>query len=436
MEDTLYKRQVRTGRHCGECDDWFMLDDLAKEKQMKHKTWKFNPRNHFAPFNADYNIANIFFNRSIPLEDSTTKIQHLDSALTYYNFAREDLRKASRDVNTEYKLLRAKNAKKMKLLLDENKSYKTFMHTVLATTNKSTGAMKKFIARTRVTELRLKSDRDKLKKLYVKTNPYNNKDNVIKMQQVFIKKMNVLDSLNNFIAVSQGQYSNMLQRLAKNLYSKDSVQDSLIIFFSRSGLYRLYYLLDNYKKKIVEERKKILPMLEVYKSDLNNSIYLLSDSTANLGMQIFKAFEKRDQYVLESGRLLNVLVNEKMVSKDSLKQHVKHYQDALKENICWLTFGSSQLKATIKGFERMLHRQKKIQGVIRWENIIERIRYTYINDQTNWRKKKFGSIPTHNQRVCSRKKSIAAKYKKEYLKKLKDERRKERDKAKKKMKKE
>ncbi|HEY0031516.1 MAG TPA: transglutaminase domain-containing protein, partial [Bacteroidia bacterium] len=178
LEDTLYQRQVRTGRHCGECDDWFTLDDLAKEKQMKKNTREFNPRNHFAPFNADYNIANIFYKRSLPLDDSTTKIQHIDSAIAYYNLARDDLRKASRDVNMDYKLQRAKNTKKMKLLIDENRSYQSFVHALLATTNKSTGSMKKFIARTRVTELRLENTRDKLKDLYVKTNPYNNKDNV------------------------------------------------------------------------------------------------------------------------------------------------------------------------------------------------------------------------------------------------------------------
>lgn len=432
QEDTLYKRQVRTGRHCGECDNWFVLDDLAKEKQMKHNIREFNPRNHFAPFNTDYNIANIFYNRSLSLDDSTTKIQHIDSALSYYNMARDDLRKASRDVNTEYKLLRAKNAKKMKLLLDENRGYQSFIHAVLATTNKSTGAMKKFIARTRVTELRLENDNDKLKHLYVKTNPYNNKDNVVKMQDVFIQKMNIVDSVSNFIAVSRVQYSNMLQQLAKNMYSKDSVQDSLIVPFTRSGFNRLYFLLDNYKKKIKEDRKKIPPMKELYAADLKNSIYLLSDSVATLGMKIFRAFDKRDQYILESGRLLNVLVNENMVGKDSLKQHMKYYGGVLEENICWLTTGSSQLQAVIKGYKRMLKRQKDMEEIIRWENRVEYKRYKIINGETTWRKKKFGSIPPNNLNVCSRKKSLVARYKKDYLKKLKDERRKEREEAKKK----
>jgi hypothetical protein len=434
LEDTLYKRQIRTGRHCGECDNWFALDDLAKEKQMKKNTCEFNPRNHFAAFNADCNIANIFYTRSLPLDDSTTKIQHIDSALTYYDMARDDLRKASRDVNMENKLLRAKNTKKMKLLRDENRSYQSFIHAVLASSNKSTGAMKKFIARTRVTELRIENDRNKLKYLYLKTNPYNNKDNVIKMQDVYNKKIHIVDSVSTFIAISRAQYSDMLKALTKNMYSKDSVQDSLIAPFMRGGYYRMYFLLDNYKKKIAEDRKKISPMKELYAADLKTSIYWLSDSVARLGMQIFRAIDKRDQYILESGRLLNVLVNENMVGKDSLKQHIKYYDAILEENSCWLSSGSSQLSAVIKGYKRMLERQKDMEEVIRWENRIEFLRYRIINNETTWRKKKYGSIPSHNLRVCAKKKSMVAKYKKEYLKKLKDERKKEREKAKKKKK--
>jgi hypothetical protein len=427
LEDTLYKRQVRTGRYCGECDNWFRLDDLTKEKQMKHNTWEFNHRNHFAPFIADYNVATIFYNRSLPLDDSTTKIQHIDSALAYLNMARDDLRNASRDVNTECKLLRVKNAKKMKLLLDENRGHASFSHTISATTNKSTSAMKKFIARTRVTELRLKNGRDKLKKLYVKTNPYNNKDNVIKMQDAFLKKTAIVDSLSSFSELSRVQYSDMLEQLARNMYSKDSVLDSLIVPFTRCTFYRKYFLLDNYKKKIIEDRKKISPMKTLYATDLKNSVYLLSDSVANLGMQIFRALDKRTQYVQESGILLNVLVNENMVGKDSLKLYVNHYDAVLKEEICWLTTGSSQLQAVIKGYKRMLNRQKYMEEIIRWENRAELKRYRIINGETTWRKKKLGGIPTNNLRVTSRKKRTIANYKKEYLKKLKDERRKKRE---------
>jgi hypothetical protein len=432
LDDSVYKKQERASRHCGECDSWFALDDLGKEKQMKSNTFKFNPRNHFAAFNADFNIANIFYKRSFDLNDSTGKIQYIDSALTYYDMARDKLRKASQDVSTENKLLRAKNAKKMKLLLDENRTYQSFMQGVFATTNQSTAAMKKFIERTRVSELRGNSARDKLKKVHAKTNPYNNKDIVLKMQDAYIKKKDIVDSVSDFIAVSRVPYSDMLQRLAKNLYSKDSVQDSLVYPFIYGGFYRHYYLLDNYKKKIVEERKKIPPMKELYVADMNNTIYLLSDSVASLGMRIFKAFEKRDQYILESGKLLNVLTNEGMVGKDSLKQYIKNYDEVLKENLCWLTTGSSQLKAVIEGYKRMYLKQKYMVEIVRWENRIEGNRYKAINQQISWRKKKFGSIPTHNLRVCAANKTIVAKTKKAYLKKLKDERRKEKEEAKKK----
>jgi hypothetical protein len=121
-----------------------------------------------------------------------------------------------------------------------------------------------------------------------------------------------------------------------------------------------------------------------------------------------------------------------MVGKDSLKQHMNYYNDILKENICWLTTRSSQLQAVTKGYQRMLKRQKDMQEVIRWESRVEFRRYRIINSEITWRKKKFGSIPPNNLRVCSRERNTVVKYKKEYLKKLKEEQKKERDKAKKK----
>lgn len=432
LNDSTYVDQERQSRTCVECDTYFSLDEKTKQKQMKQNSWEYNPRNHFVPWLANYNIGNIFYTESIPMTDSTSKIQSIDSALTYLNMARNDLKQCSRDITKEHQLLRTKNADKLRTLQSENRVHITYIHTLLATTNKSTSRMKKFIGRTRVTEVGLRADKDKLHKLNVKTIPYKKKDNVIVIQDKYIKLADKIDSLNQLINSLRGTYDGMLIRLSENLWKKDKIRDSLAGAFYRGMQYRLYYLIDSRKKIIAEDRKKIEPIKKLYALDLESSIYDLSDSCADIGMRIFRAMGKRDALVLEAGRWLNVLVNEDMVGKDSLKDYVRSYDDIIQENICWLTSGSSKLKSVVVGYKVMLLKQKQLELLIQKENRAEATRYRAINKEITRRKIKYGSIPSNNLRFCSQTKRTVAYYKRDYLKSLKDKRRKEREKAKKK----
>lgn len=435
LNDSTMYDQKREGRNCGECDAYLSLDAKTKNKQMKHNSREFNPRNHFVPWMANYNIGNIFYTESIPMIDSTEKIQSIDSALSYYDIARNDLKQCSRDVAKENQLLRAKNADKLKVLQAENRIHISYIHTILAATNKSTTRMKKFIGRTRVTEVGLRSDKSKLHDLYRKTVPYKNKDNVIVMQNRYIKLADKIDSLNLLINTLRGTYDGMLVTLSDNLWLKDKIQDSLAGPFFRGTQYRMYYQVDSRKKIIAEDRRKIEPIKKLYAADLKSSIYDLSDSCGDLGMQIFRAMGKRDAIVLEAGRLLNVLVNEDMVGKDSLKDYMHSYNEIIQENICWITSGSSKLKSVVVGYKVMLKHQKELKLLIQRENRAEATRYRAVNYEITRRKIKFSSIPSNNVRVCSQTKRIVAYYKRDYLKSLKDKRRKEKEEAKKKKKK-
>ncbi|MBL0330653.1 MAG: transglutaminase domain-containing protein [Bacteroidetes bacterium] len=434
LDDSTFVNQDRQSRHCGECDSYFALDPKTKQKEMKHNSWEFNPRNHFVPWLANYNLGNIFYTESIPINDSTTKIQCIDSALSYYDMARNDLKQSYRDVVKENQLLRAKNATKLKNLLAENRIHISYIHALLAETNKSTSKMKKFIGRTRVTEVGLRADKNKLHKLNVKTIPYKNKDNVLVMQNKYIQLSEKIDSLNQSISILRGQYDGMLIILSNNLWQKDKIQDSLAGPFYRGMYNRLYYQMDGRKKTIVEDRKSIEPIKQLYASDLESTIYRLSDSCGDLGMQIFRFMGKRDALLLEAGRLLNVLVNEKMVGKDSLKDYIRSYNDIIQENICWITSGSSKLKSVVVGYKVMLLHQKELKLLIQKENRAEATRYRIVNKEITRRKIKYSSIPANNLRVCSFTKRMVTYYKRDYLKSLKDKRKKEKEKNKKKKK--
>ncbi|MFL5762554.1 MAG: transglutaminase domain-containing protein [Bacteroidia bacterium] len=432
LNDSSYESQQRHGTACAGCDLYLSSDEMTKQKLMKHNSWEFNPRNHFVPWVCDYTISDLFYKQSLPLTDSASKIQQIDSALVYLATAKDDLKKCSRDINKESQLQRLKNQKKLKALTNENRVHASYMHGVLASTNKATGKMKKFISRTRVTELGLEADKKKLQKLKVKTNPYKNKDNVVLMLNKYTGEMRIVDSISAFIAAQRDTYSGMLARLSDNLWMKGQIGDSLGDIFYRGERLRKMNLLDNYKKMMVDMRRGIEPVKKLYAADLNTKVYGLSDSCADIGMAIFRAMGKRDALMLEAGRLLNVVVNEELTDKDSLKNFQRYYHEVVQENICWITDGSSKLKAIVEGYKWMLLRQKFIEEGIRLESRAESERYRMINKEIVRRKIKYGSVPSNNMRICSLKKSLVKSYKRDYLKQLKDERRKEREKAKKK----
>jgi hypothetical protein len=252
------------------------------------------------------------------------------------------------------------------------------------------------------------------------------------MQDKYSKQIAYVDSVSIFISTARVTYGDMLVKLSDNLWLKGQVGDSLWTIFNSGVLSREMYLLDNYKKQVVDSRSGIKPMKEQYTKDLASEIFGLTDSISSAGMAIFLAMEKRDAKMLEAGQLLNVLVNESIINKDSLKEFMKYYDDVIQENICWITGGSSKLKAVVEGYKWMLLRQKYIEDAIHRESHAEFERYRMINKEIIRRKIKYGSIPPNNMRVMSGRRSLVKAYKRDYLKKLKDERRKEREKAKKK----
>ncbi len=428
LNDSVYIKQIRQARSCIDCDNYFSLTDMNKQKQMKENSFAYNKRNRFITWLSNYNIATIFYNKGMLAKDSLTKISLLDSSIMYLSNSKNDLYQCLSNVRTECELQRTKNRNKDMLLYNENREHLDFMRAIVKTTYEKTRKIDYFSGQTVSFVRKLRRQKNKLSdiqlKFKTKTKHFNPKEKIEKLQLQLAKQLKQTDSLdtaiNNFIT----SYNKQVSTLSDNIWKKIKSQDSLVYPYQMGSMYRYIYLQDNYKKPIVELRKKISRFENEYSSNLQSEVFTPSDSTANMGYIIFSLIEKRNTLFIETANTLNDLTTEEVIKRDSLYGFIAKQKNIIQENICWLAGGTSKLKSVIRGYKVLVKSEKHIEEAIRGENRSEFERHTYINREITRRKRKFTSVPLHNMKVTSKQKNVIVKYKRTYLKSLKDERRK------------
>jgi hypothetical protein len=428
LNDSVYIKQKRESRFCKECDNYFSLDEMNKQKEIKNNGFNFNKRNRFITWLSNYNIGNIFYEKSLLETDSLAKVSMIDSSITHFLEGKDDLHQSIVYVGKESEFQRTKNGRKAQILYGENKKHINFIHAIIASTYKETVKMARFTQKANVTVRKLRIKKKKLQdigdKIKIKSHDFRTRENILEIQVKLKEDKEQIEFLNSGISSLVNKYSATVSLLSDNLWKKIKLQDSLASPFISGEFYRWLYLLDNYKKIIVEKRKRIKKYEDLYASNLKDSIFNVSDSFADSGFQVFDLFEKRNILFVESAKLTKILVNEKIVDPKNFKKFIDINSDRIQENICWIIGGSSKLQSVITGYKMLLMRQKEIEKIIRNENRTEYARQIAINREIVRRKRKFKHIPFHNLRVTSRRKNFVQKYRREYLKKLKEDRKK------------
>lgn len=428
LDMNAYPVQHRRPGYCHSCDEAYARNGIPKWKQLKSSSIAFNNKNRFMPSLCDYNIADLFYQESIPQTDSLTKISLLDSALSYLAGMKTELRRCTANATTDNTLQRTKNTRKLQLLEEENRQQLTFIHTLTAAANNAGKESRRFAQKAAATVKRLQDSQRKIRDKAIspghRPKHFREAANVEALRLRYMGHLRTLDSLSAQIAALQSTYNYELSILSNRLWAKMLFEDTLAGMFEKSAFDRYVQLLDNYKKPVVELRKKIPALDTVYSANLHDSIYNLSDSCTATGMRVFSLFAVRNKLILETEDLLNVLVNENLASPDSIRHFVTIYTDLQHDNICWLNGGSSRIRSVIEGYKLMLKKMELLQKYIRIENHCEYFRYSWINKELNSRYAKFRGIPAHNMLVCINKKGVVTQAKRLYLKSLKDARKK------------
>lgn len=428
LNDSLYIKQPRYGRPCPDCDTYFTLEEMDKQMQMKSNSFNFNKRNRFITWLSDYNIAELYYNKSVPEMDSLKKVSLIDSTLMYYANAKNDLYQCISNVETSYDLQETKNKTKDNILYIDNRAHLDFMRLITNTTHESTRKIDYFSKQppARVREFKRKKNRLSLiySDIHIKTKNFKSKEKIKELEEKTKTINKSIDAITLELNKLQNNYYDLIAIVSDNIWKKIKENDSLNVPFKKGTNYRYLYLMDNYKKPIVEERKKIDKLKNQYKSNLINEIFTPSDSCADVGFRIIHLIEKRNDFLLEAAKLNKTLVVEGFLKEDSVKIYEQFALQKMQENICWISGGTSKLNSVISGYKKLMESEKIIERAIKLESKVEYGRYNYINKEINRRKRKFRSVPFHNLKITNKRNNFIQKYKRNYLSYLKKEKQK------------
>lgn len=425
LTDEVLLSQKREGRHCGQCDDYFALDEMQKVKQMKKNSYNFNRKNAFVMALCDYELAGMFYEKSEPEIDSVAKVSLLDSAITHLQSARADFQQSSRYVSKESAQQRMKNNTKMKRLYEENNNHINFVRSMISMVNKETEKMRKFSLKKSTVEHEFKVKKKELLKLSdnlkdVSSYKVNKKLEAVKLK--LSMELKTIDSMHTEIEKVKNTFNSTAVVLSDRLWKEVRMQRKLSVPFEFGTFHRLLNQNDNYKKVIVTERDKIKQMEESYAAALRDSIFKLSDSCADKGNQIFKLLRQRNDFFTLAAKMINTLVNAGYIPADSLHNYISFCSNRIQADMCWIIARSSVLQASIIGFEQLKYGQQELIKTIKKEKRAEYKRYRMVNKEINRRTIKFKNIPAQNLRSVSSKSNKVKQVKRMFLKKLKEER--------------
>lgn len=422
LDGSEYINQVKGGRTCIECDDYLTLNELDQFQHFKKRSFAFNKNNAFVTSMCDMGIAEIYYKKAIDETDSLLKMKHIDSCLLYVSNSKIDLKSCLVNAATDAKFQKVKNKTKMTLLLNDNKLH---LKAIKELTRVTFVKKRRIIAYYKRTKSIKKSYIGKQKKLMRTDYKPKSGTKPLDPKKIEALKANLsrsvfqIDSLNRLIDTLSQTYSTDLLRLSNNIWSRTNNQRTLYSLFVGSANYRYLYSLDNYKKEIVEMRKTIATEEQSYIIDHTKSIIIHSDTCHAEILRLHKLSKKRNDLSLKTTKLINTLIQEQVIPKDSLAHFMTLNYESMQKDICQLYDNSRKVESVIHGFVTLLKNQRKVNKAIEYENKCERIRYARILTMINRKQHKHSNIARHNLQVVNLLKSDLLKKKAEYLKELK-----------------
>lgn len=426
FHDSLYKTQQRYGRPCGGCDGFLGYDALNKNLNLRKESLKFNRRNRFVTMDCEYTIGKLKLVESRNFDDSLTKVTVIDTALAWHERAKGSLYQSFLNIEQDYYLQRSKNGKKADLLYEENNAYSRFVMGEKFNIKVQAKSVKDLQRKTNMTVKGLVRRLGRVKGLSDKEVPNSKvKNTAIKLQELNTKQR-YFDSL---VAVCDSRIDSLrevfvarLSVLSVGLKDKLLEHDSVFSLFKTSTRLR-YYMRDNYKKEVVEVRKKIERSKSRYMNDLERKVYGPSAECAELGELLFNMLFQRNDYEEESFKIRSELVRRSQVQPSDLSAYKKKMIDKNRADLCWFERNAPKLEGLFRMFDQFTARQGNALGLIRIENRVEARRERYMNKELGRRKKKYRSIILHNTKVVNYELRLTRKEKRNFLKKLRDERR-------------
>lgn len=425
LDGSLYKNQVRTGRVCHECDRFLNLTKLDQHRQMKRNSHNFNPKNDFITWNCDFDISQIYFDSSLIVTDSLTKVSLLDSSIFYLDLAKKDLRASLIEIKKFAVMQNVKNKRKANLLKTENKKHEYVINSLVKVTYEKKRKLKSVENRNKSLKQNYRNTIKKLNRIDFKpisTSKPKPPEKIQEIQNNLKELIKSTDSINLLISDLSNTYIQKLNKLSKNVWLETGNNERLSRAFVIGGRLRVIYQLDNYKKIIVGQREKIKEYETIYSTYIQQNVIALADTCLSLNLTITALTKKRNDLFFKSAKLINSLISERVIPTDSLKKFILAGEEKVQNDRCWIIDHSGLLAAVNEGMKIFAKSETRILKFIRYETQCELIRYNWIKREIIRLKTKYTNVVLNNRKVTEQAKELSRKTKRAYLEKLKQER--------------
>lgn len=411
LSDSIYQTQVRQGKACIACDQFYNQKLQGRLEILAHNSHSFNPNNHFISTLCDEELGRMLFFKSLP-KNNESAIK-ADSVVTFFQNAYNNILVSRQNLKKYFKNEKNKNDKKTQLLLIDNKTHFNFIKSKVKITIHNTQLFHEISNKTKAFGLNYYNTIHRMRKLktdfnFDKLKPFSDKK-IIELETLNRKKTHQLDSLILTIISQKNSFDSIITNLSLNIWPQIFMHDSILIPFKKCTYHRRF-LIDNYKKIIVDLRKKIRPMEVKYANQINYILYNPLKECDSL----FKIITKNIKLKHSLFNNLHKLNIELLKSKVYTVSNVKAFKEtSIKEtefDFCWLRSNSPKIINTLNGLYVLGDKQNYALKIISFENEIERKRKAIINKAIKNGYKASNNLIATDTKQIKKKLKLSSKY--------------------------
>ncbi len=414
LTDSTYKNQKRKGEICFDCDDYYNSVYQKRLEIVNQNSSRFNPNNKFITTLCYDELGKNLYVKSLNATDNRLSIA--DSSLLHYQNALVNMSIARNNLVKYFKYEKAKNDFKARLLLEDNKNHIKFIKNKVNITHNHTRLINELVIKssafaTVYHNRIMKFQRYKTGYYFAKVKPYS-ESRINELEKNHINKSEQLDTLLSSISSQKNQFDSIITHLSLNIWQQVFRNDTILVPFKKCIVKRRF-LLDNYKRVIVDIRKEIYPMENKYTSEID---YLLYDPSA----ECVRLFNLITREIKLKHMLLNDLLKIKLELVKTKELPFTELSDfkslAIKEcesDFCWLSLNYPKQAIVSKGLHELINRQRFGLNVINFENETERTRQGIINRALKLGYKSSSRTLASDNRMLKKKCKEVAAYRKE-----------------------
>ncbi|MES2557699.1 MAG: transglutaminase domain-containing protein [Bacteroidota bacterium] len=416
-----YLIQEREGTMCLECDDFFALDSLGQFKEKVTQSLANNPRNGIEPAANYFHIANIFYKEAFFSVDSLEKVSGYDSTVFYLDLAKKELKRSHPQNKAYFKFHTKKDSEKVKQLRTANQKHTAVNITNVSNLRKRANKIKSITPKIKSGQ-RVSKRNHRAQQRFTPKNPTAKRlrdetaEGIEKRIDLGESKM---DSLNERIEFLESDFLIRLNQLTDNVWGQEKLLRPQNNYFYRSASGRVYDLLDNRDKPIVEFRDSIQHYEDSLVRSVKDQVLFPSDTLYGYFLELNKLIKRRDGQQLKTLKLYARLYTGNVIGRDSLEAARSRFLERTKKDYCYFFKHRLPILDFTIGYEFFRDSHYELYKAIKSDNKAELLRHKAFAKEISLTKRRAAHVINNNLKYQAKYKRQVLKDKRDYLRKRK-----------------